>query len=63
MLDKGGIWFNKENKDRPYRSYFVKATYNTCNYCGRIGYIAHTYAIRNNMNGNVKKRYIWVPKG
>ena len=27
MLDKGGIEFNKTNKGRSYKSYFVKATY------------------------------------
>ena len=62
MFDEGGIGFNKTNKDRSYRSYFVKATYNTCNYCGRVGHISPNSTIRKNMNGNAKKRYVGVPK-
>ena len=62
MLDKGGIGYNGERKDRSYRSYFVRATQNTCNYCGKMGHIAHTCTIRNNMNGKMKGKYVWVPK-
>ena len=63
MLNKGGIGFDRENKNRSYRSYFVKSIYNTCNYCGRMGHITHTCAIRNKMNGNARRRYVLVPKG
>ena len=63
VLDKGGIGFNKTNKDRSSRSYFVRATYNTCNYYGTVGHIAHNCTIRKDMSGNAKKRYVWVPKG
>ena len=62
LLDKGAIGYNGKHKDRNYRSSFVKATQSTFNCCGKLGHIFHTCAIRNNMNGNVKKRYIWVPK-
>ena len=36
------------------KSYFVKATQNTCNYCDEICHITHTCAIRNGLNGNIK---------
>ena len=63
VLDKWGIGYKGKYNERSYRSYFVKATYNTCNYYGKIGHIAHTCAIRNNMNGYDKRKYFWVPKG
>ena len=63
MLDKGGIGYNGERKDRSYKSYFVRATHNTRNYCRKMGHIAHTCAIRNNMNRKIKGKYVWVPKG
>ena len=63
MLDKGGIGFNCENKDRSYKNYFVKTTHNIYNYCGKIGHITHTCIIRKLMKGKVKSKYVWVPKG
>ena len=63
VLDKGGIGYKGKYNERIYRSYFVKATYNTYNYCGKEGHIAHTCAIKNNINGYGKRRYVWFLKG
>ena len=58
ILDKGGIGYYGKRKDRTYKSYFVRATHNTCNYCGRMRHIAHTCSIRKSMNGKGKEKYV-----
>ena len=58
MLDKGGIGYKGKYNERSYRSYFVKTTYNTCNFCGKVGHISHTCTIKNNMNRYGKRRYV-----
>ena len=47
MLDKRGISYNGESKDRTYGNYFIRATHNSYNYCGRMGHFAHSCSIKN----------------
>src|SRR5262249_775376 len=60
--NKYGIGYDSNNSCNNHKTRFVRATYGTCNYCGKIGHIAHKYAIRKALHLGQTSKFVWVPK-
>src|SRR5262249_9301529 len=60
--NKHGIGYNGNNSCKNHKTRFVRATYGTCNYCGKLGHIAHKCAIRKAMHSGQSSKFVWVPR-
>src|SRR5262249_16553577 len=60
--NKYEIGYDSNNSCKNHKTQFVRATYGTCKYCGKLGHIAHNCAIRKTMYLDHKSKFVWVPR-
>src|SRR5262249_29726363 len=60
--NKHGIGYDGNNSCKSHKTRFVRTTYDTCNYCGKLGHIAHKCIIRKAMHLSQTSKFVWVPR-
>src|SRR5262249_13423455 len=60
--NKYGIGYDGNNSCKNHKTRFVRATYSTCKYCGKLGHIAHKCPIRKAMYLGQTSKFVWVPR-